>query len=619
MFAMMAGTTRGATSSVLPRWLQPSSSPSPLTWAAITMALLTLSLSPIHQVSSQLECSDHADCPSNMHCAGLRFCELCYWCHENYMFFDAGPCPEKCRCSTHQQCAALEGLPYFDTYYNGTERIPFTRGMFCASYGSEEDFDGDGINDTEVTSICTSCQVLYDIGLFVVPEQDDDDASGYAGDDGRNQSGTTGPSQEASSSCSDIPCLCVTSSDCPEDHYCASNISAYVPDNFLEGSHWLDGKMGPCKGYCVSCSRGCLDDAIVYHDGNGTAAGDGDDAPSPPTCRDVCDPKYIECDTHADCQGSASYNNTQWCLHNGECNTQWCSANHQCNICSHECADSPFLSAYYGREQSFPPIDGACPSSCCGWGMEPTDWLRPFPDVLAPCGTTNKTELLAAFLPSYIHNVTPWNVDSILAYGVPCVVNETEYWQHSTADEQGPLLSRKAAFLDCSQVDYLPCDQYPIRWAFMIKANSSKEYTFLFQDYDLTTVNGPYCGYGDDPSSIGGSEMVFIIVVSLVGLTVCSCALRAYTKRRNGGPESGGATASTLRNSGNAPPSSSLPAAIPASIFDLAAAAPPPPKALPMEGPNGGNAVSPTPQTGQEAAPSDTSAPSADIESDDEA
>lgn len=478
------------------------------------MALLTADLSPIQVLAQRhgSECFDHADCGSNKFCGPFQ---KCIYCAEFHPWVSS--CPEKCICSTHQECAAFEGLPY-QSMYNGTELIPSTRGMFCAPYDASDD------DEFGAVSVCTSCQVLNDIGLFV-PEQDN--AAGY---------------------CSDIPCLCATSSDCPDDHYCASDISAYAPDGyeFFKGDHWPDGNMGPCHGYCVSCTRGCLDDAIVYQ-GNSTT---GTDNTPPPTCRDVCDPKYVECDTHAEC-------------HNGG----WCSANHQCNSCSPECADS-LVAKKWDREQVFPSIDGACPLGCCGWGMNPDDWdvMRPFPDDVAPCNATNETEFYAAVLRNYDPDSTPLTVNYTLTYGVPCVVKEADYWQSA----------RKAALFDCAQVEHdLYCTEYPVRWVFMIKANSSENYTFMFEEINLTVRGDSKCKLANNPSSSSqnslGAALAIGIVLFFGCLSILTCA---EFFRGNGRSASHGVTASAQSDRGNVP--SSPPAAVPASLFEFAAVDTPP-------------------------------------------
>lgn len=627
--------------------LRPSSPTSLLspgrTWAATALVVALSGLcSALRGVTAQVgSCQSHSECGIQQFCATHPdtndgwYCEPCDNCLPGGWIppFD-GACPENCRCTSHQQCGALVGRP--DIVIDGAALALSVKGLFCApAQVADSYFASDGpyvVSDLEGAfgpEWCHSCALLADVGIFA-PADDD-----WIGID--DQSPASGPSENHQpSSCPDIPCLCAESSDCPDDHFCASDATLYAPYNSIPGP-FPDGSMGPCRGYCVKCSLGCVDELIVYPVNgtvSGNSTGDDDGDARPVTCQDVCNPEYVQCETHAECQdfdGSLDGDD--------ELETRWCSINHQCNACSIGCAENVSLSV---NDFAFPSMDGTCPSGCCGWGLTRGQlWHKVMNGVIAPCGATYETEIYASVVVAYRYSYSP-RVDDFLISPYACSMNESQYWEHSpspspspsgnatlpssaTAGEQGPRLERKAAHVDCFTTVYnIPCDDYSRRVLYvgiLMRTNSTDDYRFIVEPV-FVDRNSVGCGTaegsnGTSSTGMGSTVTILVITFGILGglalLIFCaSCNLRDSST-------GAGSAASRAYPTPSILPwlPQQLPMANPVSISDLAAGAPPPPKANPTtESSFGGTtaAAGPTAPMGPSPGPSSDT-----VESDDEA
>jgi hypothetical protein len=484
------------------------------------------------------DCSTHTDCAVDRFCSIDRYCEICEYCADGddlawspYAVSvrpvgdGSSSCPAQCGCSSHRECAAVANesrYSFFDEY--GYESNYTGGGYYCASYSIWADLDVDGfVNDddseTISRSVCRSCQELFDLGIWVPRQTQDSDAGDTGG---------------ASRICPDAPCLCAAASDCPEDHYCASDFYPYfLDDSYIFGmshqiSPLLGGETDVCPGFCVSCHNGCVEDLIV-EGGTHNATSNG----TVVACQDVCPSQFVQCDAHQDCWGD-DYNDYAYeDFMEDVPETRWCSSNHQCNVCSAACALQGETVWEFG--QAFPPIDETCPAGCCGWGVS----KYPYWDnltyahrgIFAPCGATNGTEFFAAYLDNSYgdENVT---VDDFLTFGYPCYITERDYWEWSslgssltnngTSDQQSIRLRRKAFEVECSPmlVDF-SCDRYPLVLAFLIKPLDADQHSFVM---DPAKVNdeGGYC-YG--PSSISSSDGSWLFGIFWVALAAFVCLI----------------------------------------------------------------------------------------------
>jgi hypothetical protein len=526
-------------------------------------------------------CVGHGDCPIDHFCSTSGDCEDCFLCMDydewaplnedpNILLvavppIDNGQCPLKCRCSSHEECSEI--LSEF-------EGSSFPGGAFCAFYHHI-------LGESHDWSACHTCQLLQDFGVF----QPADNSDGSS-DDGR------------SSSCPpNTPCLCATSSDCPQDSYCASDLGLYeeyqgprmAPIQTYDGVDEADPP--PCRGFCVSCVLGCVDDLILNEVGTSL---DGAGGTRPQACYDVC-PYHTQCNyTHADCQQdldddsvsiptSTVFNDSSSRIEN---ETYWCSANHQCKVCSLGCTNA--LPGWKVHDR-FGSVDGACPTGCCGWGVtrEPY-WITNDTGVIAPCGATPETEIIPMYVTKTSNALT---VEYFLAHGGEgCSTMEWEYLEWAAVDEDDEsfvssanekTVIHKAVSVDCSQLQYLPCSEYPIWVAILMKLNSSSDYSFIYEPAFLNNGDDGYHCSGDSwptpPPTATSTQPSYAILSPEKCIGIFVAGVIGIILIRMGVLDKGSNQRQDQHLNGIG--SDTIPAAIPVTSFDFIA--PPPPKEEP--------------------------------------
>lgn len=324
-------------------------------------------------------CSADHDCGPSEYCAengrltlenGQSICTHCINCYSLYQSEGEAPitghCPERCSCTSHSQCEEKNG--------------------FCAVYRNHKD-----PNDHK--HICTSCSEC------IVAE---------------------GGARSFDSDHCPENCLCSSSSDCPDGHYCSTygrSDRAALQEN---------------RGVCLACNDtitgGCVDSWSI-----GPAAES--------SCEQVC-PETFECDTHEDCKGS-----------------DWCSLNHKCHECSHKCWTPPGLSPAPSRSFNL-----KCPESCCKWDDVDQRYRSQLGFRIGFCDPMEKVEAywMRGFLPE-------WNATNFRKFGIPC-------HQRNYNDTSIPVVT----VVDCYDAEKW-CQAVDITVAFVIK-NSSDGNVSLWRD-----------------------------------------------------------------------------------------------------------------------------------------
>jgi hypothetical protein len=249
--------------------------------SVVAIIIIQIFLGCLIIVQSQTLCVDHTDCPSDRFCTSGGWCEECKDCNFFRNTIDYGPfdgiCPHmNCGyiCNNHDDCSRKSSINDDNDDENGR--------LFCVTPPSAE----------TVGSVCWDCSKVVERGLYRGPiVQQYAEAEAQDNSTSRNVSSS---STSTSSCASHAPCLCRSTRDCPDDHYCASSIEidttvvedtstttgggmtgdpsastrSYTmeimdddnDDNTGTGS---DSVHGVCRGICVSCFTGLCQDLQV--------------------------------------------------------------------------------------------------------------------------------------------------------------------------------------------------------------------------------------------------------------------------------------------------------------------------------------------------------------------
>jgi hypothetical protein len=480
-----------------------------------------------HGVKAQ-ECTGHSDCTVDSFCTEYGSCDDCVYCtafrdeaddglYAPYTI-DRGPCPDRCQCTSHRQCSDIQDAN--------------VKGAFCSSQSLVHDYDYDGVNQTASRTVCRSCKFLSEFGIFKPNNESTTDDV----DDG----------SLLSSFSTNIPCLCSTSADCPEGNHCVSDIEIFHQYALGGYDEWewgllydndtVVGTTSPRQGYCVSCDLGCIDNLILHNlvvEVNGTNA--TGTTRKLPTCYDVC-PFQLQCNnTHDDCLNWYSpyiYDDDMLPLDSSGQpirSTSWCSENHVCNLCSVRCAShSKGWDYVLGSSTVFESVDGACPPGCCGFGLfiDPL-WTPDYEGIIAPCGATSETEILALYVTQY----TSYDIDVeyFVSVGQSCLTTDLEYLESvpaSSTSSASPsptgnstTITRKATSIDCSYYYFSDCSMYPIAFAVLSRSsNASSSYTFLVEP--IVVYGSDYCSTEEGDSKSISSYIVYIVIGVVVVLVI---------------------------------------------------------------------------------------------------
>jgi hypothetical protein len=401
--------------------------------------------------------------------------------------FDNGDCPVQCNCSSSEECSDI--LP------TATTTSASVDGAFCTTHPISA-------HDSTSNSMCLSCQILQDYGIFTPDGVGSAENVSMNDDDG----GGADPNSRSELCPPNTPCLCATSSDCPTNHYCATELSGFedVHSSLMMPIHTHTSDA--CWGFCVSCTLGCRDNQVL------NTVADETNSILPHFCYDVC-PYHLQCNTtHEECEQYKTINlNDTGAVNISE--TYWCSENHMCNVCSLGCA----MGTTDSEDNSFvPSIDGGCPSGCCGWGVSREPYWNPSTrSIVAPCGATSETPILPMFVP-YASSYSSLPAEIFVAIGQMCSGVEMEYQESGTVssaslsplteeeDEDQPTIgnatstrsiARKALEVDCIDYQSYFCDAFPISFAIITRPNtSSSNYSFIVEPIMINDGDyGYYC------------------------------------------------------------------------------------------------------------------------------